>query len=401
MITTQYIEKIGQQFHNNFTHNHVVLYAGANIPSEKMLRLMGTTLGSMPAMGYGPSKVQPGVTEISELEIITETLAMELFHGDWAEVKFPSCTLANLAIYLSVCSPGDTIAVTPAYAGGHVSHQAHGAPAFNGLQVIELAFDNLKQIPDDQRSAELIRQHRPRLLMLGASYTPFSYPFEQMLAAAREVQATVVYDVAHVAGLIAAGNFPNPLDAGADLITMSTYKSLGGPAGGMIIGKNHSAELKDLLRAAAYPKMLANYDASRVAALAVALADMRDYGKAYAQEMCQNATALKHALRETGLEVLETATHHLTLPFAQPEHVSRLLEKVGIITGTTSVAGQTHTHALRLGTQLVTRRGMNSDDMKTLARLIHRAISGDDPMQLSEDVSEFAQSFTSLHFVST
>jgi len=390
------IEELAHKFQNEFIKDSIVLYAGANIPSPKALNLMGSTLGSMPAMGYGPNREQPGVTQIAEIEATVEKLAVSLFQAEWAAVTFPTCTLANLAIYATLAQPGDLIAVTPGRAGGHVSHQPHGAPGLFKLQVIELAYDTENQIIDDAQSAQMILKKKPKIVMLGSSYMPFAYSFEQILAACKAVSATLVYDIAHVAGLVLGGKFPNPLLQGADLITMSTYKSLGGPSGALMLGRQGSGHLEKKLRDAAYPKMLANYNAARVAAIGVALCDMQQHARPYAQQMIANAMSLKKELKALGHSVLATETHHVALPRSDAEADSNLLEQYHLICGTTSIQGSAHARALRIGTQLITRRGFKPKHMPQMAHYLNQVLTKEVNKAIKKEIKEWSHQFSSL-----
>lgn len=385
-----HIEALAARFSGQMTESALVLYAGMNLPSPRAAALLGLPLGAMPAMGQGAEREQPGVQDIVELEAVAEQTACRVFRGAWAEVRLQSGTLANLAVYAAACQPGDLIAITPRRAGGHVSHQDRGAPSVLGLRTVELPFVDDRQCVDDAASAEVIRRERPRLVMLGASYVPCAFDFSAIVKATHEVGALLVYDVAHVAGLIAGGAYPNPLDAGADLLTASTYKSLAGPPGGLIVGRTADAPWQARVRAAVFPRMTANYDASRVAALGVSLLECEAYAADYARAMLANAGALSEALRARGLPVMDTQTHHLAIPMLEADARAHELARSGIICGAISVAGQCAPRALRLGTQLLTRRGFEPGDMAQVADLLLRALAGTTPGEVfREEVSAF------------
>ncbi|MBN3267015.1 aminotransferase class I/II-fold pyridoxal phosphate-dependent enzyme [Bordetella bronchiseptica] len=393
------IEALAAGFSERMAHGAMVLYAGMNLPSPRAAALLGLPLGAMPAMGQGAVREQPGVQDIVELENVAEQAACRVFQGGWAEVRLQSGTLANLAVYAAACRPGDLIAITPRRAGGHVSHQERGAPSILGLRTVELPFLDAQQCLDDAASAALIRRERPRLVMLGASYVPRAFDFPAIAQAAREAGALLAYDIAHVAGLVAGGAFPNPLAAGADLLTASTYKSLAGPPGGLIVGRADAAPWQARVREAVFPRMTANYDAARVAALGVSLLECERHAAGYARAMLSNARALAAALRERGLPVLPTQTHHLAIPLADADARSHELARAGIVCGAISVAGQHAPRALRLGTQLLTRRGFETADMAQVADLLARALSGDAPADaLRAEVAAFMQRRATLAY---
>jgi glycine hydroxymethyltransferase len=267
-----------------------------------------------------------------------------------------------------------------------------------GLDVVDLPYDAAKRAPDDASAAELIYRVRPSLVVLGASYMPELYAFEHIRAAATSVGALILYDIAHVAGLIAGGRAPNPLDLGADLITLSTYKSLGGPPGAIIAGRD--SELETRVRQVAYPGLTSNYDASRVAALAISLNEMTVHGEAYASAMLTNARALERALLSEGLRIIPSSTHHIGIPVGTEGDARSAVDTLracGLLSGVTAMSGDV-SHGLRLGTQLITRRGFTPDDMVVLAQFIGAALRGGQTDDIRRRVMKFARLRSDLHF---
>lgn len=393
------VEALADGYTKFVTRDAMVLYAGMNIPSPRAARLLSLPLGAMPAMGQGTTREQPGVGVIVEIEAAAEAAACRLFKGDWAELRLQSCTLANLAVYAAVCDVNDLVAITPASAGGHVSHQQRGVPGVMGLSTIDLPYSDADQCVDDAASAALIRARRPKLVMLGASYVPRAFDFPQIVAAVREIGAVLAYDIAHVAGLVAGGGFGNPLEQGADLLTASTYKSLGGPPGGLIVGSSRIADLQARVRQSAYPRMTANYDAARVAALAVSLAESEQHAVAYAQAMLTNADALRIALAAQGLHALPGTTHHLVLPMNDADTAAHRLATRGIVCGSIAVSGQSWPRGLRIGTQFLTRRGFEPADMAIIARLLAEALGDQtDDASMRDFVAVFMHSREGVAF---
>lgn len=393
------VEGLADAYTQFVTRDAMVLYAGMNTPSPRAARLLSLPLGAMPAMGQGRVREQPGVQTIVDIEQAAEAAACRLFRGDWAEVRLPSCTLANLAVYAAVCDVNDLIAITPASAGGHVSHQQRGVPGVMGLSTIDLPYSDADQCVDDAASAALIRERRPRLVMLGASYVPRAFDFPQIVAAVRDTGAVLAYDIAHVAGLVAGGAFGNPLEQGADLLTASTYKSLAGPPGGLIVGTSRIDALQTRVRQSAYPRMTANYDAARVAALAVSLAESERHAAAYAQAMLANADALRAALAQHHLDALPGTTHHLVVPMFDADGVAHRLAERGIVCGSIAVSGQPWPRGLRIGTQFLTRRGFTPADMPTIARLLAQALAEDiDDTAMQRSVAAFMHTRESVAF---
>jgi glycine hydroxymethyltransferase len=209
----------------------------------------------------------------------------------------------------------------------------------------------------------------------------------------------LLFDAAHVCGLIAGGVWPNPLAEGADLMTMSTYKSLGGPAGGLVL--TNSDHLAERIDAIAYPGLTANFDVSVTAALAIALLDWIDHGAAYGAEMVASSTALASTLAGHGLPVSATASHQFVVDAAawgDGDAASRHLRLANLLTSGIGLPGRDGAAGIRFGTPEIVRRGMTAADMPELGGLVHRALTGD-PAAVAADVTAFRQRFTGLRFV--
>jgi glycine hydroxymethyltransferase len=251
---------------------------------------------------------------------------------------------------------------------------------------------------------------RPRLIIVAGSMCLFPYPVAVVREIADAIGAWVMYDAAHMSGLIAGGEFQQPLAEGAHLMTSSTYKSFGGPPAGMVL--TNSAELAERLDKIAYPGLTANFDLSKTAALIVACLDLREFGREYAKLSIANAQSLAEALDRGGCRVYHvaqrgfTASHHLAIPAAQfggGTTASRLLERANILASgiglpLPSVAGDFN--AVRLGTQEITRWGMQPRDMPEMAELICRVlVKHEAPEQVKPDVVALRRRFQTLHFV--
>jgi glycine hydroxymethyltransferase len=260
---------------------------------------------------------------------------------------------------------------------------------------------------DVQALAALARTERPRLITVGGSLNLFPHPVAAIREVADEVGAKVLFDAAHLCGMVAGGTWPNPLREGAHLVTMSTYKSLGGPAGGLIV--TDEAELAERLDAIAYPGLTANSDAGRVAALAVTMVDWRSAGAAYAGAMVANARRLADELAALGVPVFSTRrgsteSHQLAVraaPYGGGQRASRRLRRANLLTcgiGLPIEPVEDDTNGLRLGTPELTRLGMTEADMPTLAGFIARALHDEDPEPVGAEVTAWRSAFTEVHF---
>jgi glycine hydroxymethyltransferase len=238
-----------------------------------------------------------------------------------------------------------------------------------GLIVEDLPFDRRNCQLDAARAAEMITRTRPRLVVLGRSIMIKADDIAPVVSAARAVGAKTLFDASHVLGLIAGATYPNPFDAGVDLISSSTYKTLPGRPQGLVLGRDPEDAIA--LREVLDTRMLANYDAGRLPSLAVTLTEAQASGREYAASIVSNSAALHRALVDAGLPVIgasagEVHTHQLLLPLsldADPRAVMHALEAQGILIGTCVDPSRAGHQALRLGTQFITRQGMEAGDM--------------------------------------
>lgn len=351
----------------------LVLYAGANLPSAEVIGAYAPGLSAYPAMGPSFAKEQPDTDLVSCLEQRVEALACEVFDAAWAEVRLPSCTLANLAVFHAFAAPGDLLLAPAAAHGGHLSQRRGGTPELVGLRVEDLPFDPAAGQLDGTRAAAQVLQREPQLVMLGRSVLLRPDDIDEVVHAAHAVGALVIFDASHVSGLIAGKAFPNPFEAGVDLVTTSTYKTLPGLPQGLVLGRKpeHAATFKAFLD----QYFLANYDAGRLPCLLQLLNEVKQDGEGYARRITGNTLALAAALRDEGLPVmaaatLEQATHQLLIPLgenADPRAVMGQLERGGIVVGTCADPSRVGRHALRLGTQVITRLGFGAEDMRGVA----------------------------------
>ena len=254
--------------------------------------------------------------------------------------------------------------------------------------------------------ADLARAERPRMITVGGSLNLVPHPVAAIREIADEVGATVLFDAAHLCGVIAGGAWPNPLDEGAHLMSMSTYKSLGGPPGGLLL--TNDAALAERIEAIAYPGLTANSDAGRTAALAQTMLDWLVAGPAYATAMVDTAAALAEHLASAGLPVFRralgaTTSHQLAVEaatFGGGQTASARLRRANLLTsgiGLPIAAVPGDVNGLRLGTPEAVRLGMGPDDMGTLASFLARALTGE-PEAVAAEVSAWRGQFRDIHY---
>lgn len=390
------------------------LNPATNVMNPRAEALQASGLGSRASLGYAGEKYETGLEAIEEIEVLAAQLACQVFGSRFAEVRVGSGALANLYAFMATCAPGETIIAPPPEIGGHVTHHAAGCAGLYGLTTVPapVRADGYTLNVDALRA--LTHHHRPRLITVGGSLNLLPHPVADVRAIADEVGARVLFDAAHLCGMIAGGAWPDPLAQGAHLMTMSTYKSLGGPAGGLIV--TDDAELAQRLEAIAYPGLTANFDAGRVAALAVTLADWRAAGQGYAAAMVATAARLAAELDGHGLPVFApggpgapwTTSHQLALEAARwggGQAAAARLRRAGILScgiglPVDPVPGDVN--GLRLGTPEVVRRGMIEADMPTLAGLLARALdlgADDDALaSVGAEVGAWRRQFTGVHY---
>ncbi len=355
--------------------DRLVLYAGANLPSAAAQAAYSPALSAYPAMGRSFFKEQPDTDLVSELEVAVRAEICGLFGAAWAEPRLPSCTIANLAVFHAYAKPGDLLLAPAAAHGGHLSQRRGGTPELAGLRVEDLAFDTANCRLDALAAARQIRALRPRLVMLGRSVMIQPDDIGPVVEAARETGATTIFDASHVAGLIAGGTFPNPLDLGVDVLTSSTYKTLPGRPHSLIAGRDpdQGARLARLID----EKFLANYDAGRLPSFLVTLRETRLNGQDYARRICANTEALAEGLRSRGVEIIapvvgECFTHQILIPMdAGVPAASAVVffQEHDILVGTCADPKK-EGYALRIGTQFLTSLGEGPAKIRDVARLL-------------------------------
>jgi glycine hydroxymethyltransferase len=382
------------------------LNPASNVMNPRAEAMLSAGLGSRPSLGYPGDKYEMGLEAIESIEVIAAELAARVFQARYAEVRVGSGALANLYTFLATCEPGDPIIVPPPAIAGHATHHSAGAAGLYRLQIISAPVATHAYTVDVEALAELARVVRPKLITIGGSLNLVPHPVAAIREIADGVGATVLFDAAHLSGLIAGHAWPNPLDQGAHVMTMSTYKSLGGPPGGLLV--TNDATIAQRVEAIAYPGLTANFDAGKTAALAQTLLDWTVTGSDYAAAMIDTARALAENLTAGGLPVfrrnqIATTSHQLAIEagrFGGGQAAARRLRRANLLTcgiGLPIAEVPGDVNGLRLGTPEVARLGMTATDMRTLADFIQRAFSGD-PEAISADVTAWRSQFRQVHF---
>jgi glycine hydroxymethyltransferase len=387
----------------------VNLNPATNTPNPAAEALMAAGLGNRPSLGYPGDKYEMGLEAIEEIEVIAAELAAEVFGASYAEVRVGSGALANLYAFMATCRPGDAIIAPPGEIGGHVTHHKAGAAGLYGVVTHPAPVDAAYYTVDVGKLRALARKVKPKLITIGGSLNLLPHPVAEIRKIADEVGAVLLYDAAHMSGPIAGKAWQQPLAEGAHLITMSTYKSLGGPPSGLIV--TNDARLAERLDRIAYPGLTANFDVGKTAALAMTLLDWKAHGAAYGAAMVGTAAAFAKALDAEGLPVHGasfgfTRSHQVALEAARwggGQAAAKRLRRGHILAcgiGLPIAPVTDDTNGLRLGTNEVVRWGAGPGDMPELARLVARVLAGnEEPEAVAADVSAFRRRFKQLHYV--
>ncbi|MFD1495059.1 serine hydroxymethyltransferase [Streptosporangium lutulentum] len=414
-VTDQAVPSIETEIERLVAENHrihdvecVNLNPATNVMNPRAEALLSANLGSRPSLGYPGEKYEMGLEAIEQIEIIAAELAGEVFGASYVEVRVGSGALANLYAFMATCVPGDTIIAPPASIGGHVTHHGQGAAGMYGLNTVAAPVEADGYTVDVDALRSLAEETRPKLITIGGSLNLFHHPIARIREIADSVGALVLFDAAHLCGVIAGKTWPQPLDEGAHLMSMSTYKSLGGPAGGLVV--TNDAGLAERLDAIAYPGLTANFDAGKTAALAMTMLDWKAAGPAYAQMMIATARRLAAELLALDVPVFAadrgcTLSHQFAVMahgYGGGQRAARRLRRANLLAcgiGLPAEPIDGDVNGLRIGTPEIVRLGMTEADMPALASFVARGLDPSvDPGVVASEVTEWRSGFSGVHF---
>ncbi len=369
------------------------LIASENFVSDAVMEAMGSPLTNKYAEGYPGKRYYGGCEFVDIGEDLARERAKQLFGADHANVQPHSGAQANMSVYLAVMQPGDTMLGMDLTHGGHLTH---GHPLnYSGkeFKVVPYGVHRSTETIDYERLRELALEHRPKLIVCGASAYPRTIDFPRLRAIADEAGALIMADIAHIAGLVVAGLHPSPVPH-CQFVTTTTHKTLRGPRGGMILC---TAEWAEAIDKAVFPGVQGGPLMHVIAAKAVAFAEaLKPEWKEYQRRIVANAKVLCEACAERGWRIVSGGTdNHLFLIDLGPDFISgkkaeRWLGLADITVNKNTVPFDTRkpfiTSGLRIGTPAVTTRGMGPDEMVTIAGLIDRVL------RLDEDTEDAAKS---------
>ena len=414
MDNRQEVEKVVRAIGDSGRHyrDSLPMIASENILSPLVRRACDSDLHGRYAEGLPRKRYYQGCDDFDTIEEIGIDSAKRVFNCEFANIQSTSGTNSNIGSLKSLAKPGQKITAVSTADGGHISHARMGAVGLRGLDLVTYPWDEERMEPDIDAACSLIRKEEPTVALFGQSVFLFPTPLEELAQAAHEVGSTVMYDAAHVMGLVAGGQFQDPLREGADVMTGSSHKTFPGPQGGFVLSDSQDEKLHRRLNSGIFPGVCSSYHLHHVAGKAIALSEFEEFGESYAREIVNNAQALGEALSSEGFDVIaedrgfteshQVVTRHGQIDSGAGRKAASTLEESGIITNMNMLPGDTkamNPSGLRLGTPELTRVGMGTGEMGEVARFFARAlIDEEDPVSIKKDVIEFKSQFQTVHY---
>ena len=378
------------------------MIASENYVSKDVLEAAGSILTNKYAEGYPGKRYYGGCVHVDEVEEIARERAKELFHAEHANVQPHSGSQANMGVYLSVLQPGDTVLGMNLTAGGHLTH---GHPLnFSGTlyRFVDYGVTRDAETIDYEEVRKVALQEKPKLIVAGASAYPRVIDFQKFREIADEVGAYFMVDMAHIAGLVAAGEHPSPVPY-ADFVTTTTHKTLRGPRGGLILCKKEHAPILDKK---VFPGMQGGPLMHIIAAKAVCLQEaMQPEFKDYAKQVIANCAVMSNTLKEEGFRIVSGGTdNHLILVDVKSsldmsgKLAEKLLDEAGITCNKNTIPYETEkpfvTSGIRLGTAAMTTRGFKENEFRQVALWISRVLKHADDAGVREEVRKEVRALT-------
>lgn len=371
--------------------------------SPTVRRLLASEIGTRAAEGHigRVNRWFAGTQYIDEVEALCVELLKKAFRCNYADHRLMGSMIGNLTVYHALTQPGDRVMTAAQPFGGHSSNRHDGPAGTRCVEIYDVPFDPEKLEVDLDRFAEEAERIRPKLVVMGMSMTLFPLPVREMAAIIAPWGGKFIYDGAHQAGLIAGGQFQDPLQEGAAILTGSAGKTFSGPQSGMILWNDGA--LTEPITEAIFPVLVATHQVNRVAALAMAAAEMLEFGQVYMAQIVKNARALAKALEERGIPMLAaergyTNSHQAIAnvrAFGGGLDVAHKLAEANLITNKNLIPGDTpadwdRPSGLRIGTIEVTRLGLMEADMATIADFFKRVLlDGEDTAVVRKEVEAF------------
>lgn len=387
------------------------LIASENTPSKAVENVSYSDFAHRYAEGVVGHREYQGQKYQDEIEEIAVQKASNLFNAKFADVRCPTATIANIAIYYGLTKRKESIFTLSVPNGAHISMRKFGGAGLRGLKIFDIPFDYEKYNIDMDLFGNLILGLKPKLITLGASVFLFPQPVREIREICNETNTIIHYDGSHVLGLIAGGQFQNPLEEGADVLMGSTHKTFPGPQGAIIATNNE--KLFHKIEKGIFPGTVSNHHLHRLPPLAVSCEEMRLFGSKYAKQVIINAQSFARSLNERGFKVLGkelgyTKSHQILLDLSEYGNGlknAELLEEANIITNKNLIHGDTigtdtyDPSGMRLGSQEMTHFGMKEPEFEQIAEFFERLIIKEEPVErIKNEVVEMRKKYIKIHY---
>ncbi|AAY80693.1 serine hydroxymethyltransferase [Sulfolobus acidocaldarius] len=388
------------------------------IPSENVMSPLAESVYMSDFMyryaeGKPFKRYYQGTKYADEIEELAMKLVSEISSSKYADLRAVSGTIANAGVFRVLADSGDKAVIAPVQAGAHVSHTRFGTLGALGIEQIEMPYDQESMNVDVDKAIKLIEEVKPKFVTLGGSLYLFPHPVKELAPHVHAVGAKLVYDSAHVYGLIVGKAWHNPLEEGADVVTASTHKTFPGPQGGLIVTNDDSLYKK--VSDTIFPWFVSNHHLHRLPSTAITALEMKYFGKEYAQQIVKNAKALAEALAAEGFKVIGehlgfTKSHQVAIDVRNlggGAKVAKLFEEANIIANKNLLpydppSAVKDPSGVRLGVQEMTRFGMKEEEMRIIARLMREvAIENKDVKEVKKKVTEFRKEFLEVKYTFT
>lgn len=380
----------------------IELIASENIVSPAVRAAQGSVLTNKYAEGYPDKRYYGGTEAVDVVEKLAIERAKKLFHADFANVQPHSGSQANAAAYMALIKPGDTVLGMDLNAGGHLTHGSQVNFSGKTYKFVSYGLSPETELLDFAEIAALAEEHRPALIVAGASAYSRLIDFSKFREIADAVGAKLMVDMAHIAGLVATGYHPSPFPY-ADVVTSTTHKTLRGPRGGLIL--TNDADLAKKIDSAIFPGLQGGPLEHVIAAKAIAFKEaLAPEFKTYIEQVIKNTAAMADEFTKAGLHVISEGTdNHLFLVNVTElgingKEAQNLLDTVNITLNKNSVPGETlspfQTSGVRIGAAAITSRGMKEDESRKIAQAIIKALSNKEDETSLKEVQQFALDLT-------
>jgi len=399
-------ETVAQQ--NEWRINTINLIASENVMSNRARNVLGSDFAHRYAEGHPGERYYQGTDKIDEIESWVKQQLKTLFNCQHVEVRPISGTVANDAVFSRHIKPGDVAMVNSTAGGGHISHHKSGSVGKYTKNIVDLPLTPDGYHIDVEQTHHLIKTLHPKLVILGKSLFLFPEPIKEIVDICKDNETTIIYDAAHVLGLIAGKRFQDPLGEGANIVTASTHKTFFGSQRGLIMSNIDTKEWRKIDKGA-FPGSSSNHHLDTLVSLAITTCEMLSFAEDYAKQTISNAKVLARNLHDLGLKVHAkdfdfTETHQIAIDVSElggGNEVARILKENGIILNMNLLPFEplekvTNPSGIRIGVQEMTRFGMKEKEMEQIAKLFKKCLK--DSSSVNNEVRELRKDFQKVQY---